>query len=202
MAWVHVAALSYPFATSMSTSDAPRSASFTRRNWGKILLFLVVLGPIAVFAAWTAVALSYSYSEGQRVGFNQKLSRKGWLCKTWEGEIALSNVPGQAPELFQYSVRDDAVAAQIQQLEGARVAITYEQHKGVPTSCFGETEYFATGVRRADDGTVPVGIPGAAPSSTTPSTVPGSTPGSTPGTAPATTPPAAPAPAGGGTRVP
>ena len=186
----------------MTTSDAPRSSSYTRRNWGKILLFLVVLGPIAVFAAWTAIALTYSYSEGTRTGYNQKLSHKGWLCKTWEGEIALSNVPGQAPQLFQYSVRDDAVAAQIQQLEGARVALTYEQHKGIPTSCFGETEYFATGVRRADDGTVPVGIPGAAPSSTTPSTVPGSTPGSSPGTAPAPPPPAAPAPAGGGTRVP
>jgi hypothetical protein len=179
----------------MTTSTGTRP-SYTRRNWGKILLFLVVLGPIAVFAAWTAVALSYTYSEGQRVGFNQKLSRKGWLCKTWEGEIALSNVPGQAPELFQYSVRDDAVAAQIQQLEGARVAITYEQHKGIPTSCFGETEYFATGVRRADDGTVPVGFPGALPAPTP------TAPGAAPSTAPATTPPATPAPAAGGTRVP
>jgi hypothetical protein len=184
----------------MTTSDAPRSASFTRRNWGKLLLFLVVLGPIAVFAAWTAIALTYTYSEGQRVGFNQKLSRKGWLCKTWEGEIALSNVPGQAPELFQYSVRDDAVAAQIQQLEGARVAISYEQHKGIPTSCFGETEYFATGVRRADDGTVPVSTPGALPAPTP--TAPGAVPGAAPSAAPATTPPATPAPAAGGTRVP
>ena len=176
----------------MTTSDASRSSSYTRRNWGKILLFLVVLGPIAVFAAWTAIALSYSYSEGTRTGYNQKLSHKGWLCKTWEGEIALSNVPGQAPQLFQYSVRDDAVAAQIQQLEGARVALTYEQHKGIPTSCFGETEYFATGVRRADDGTVPVGIPGALPAPTP----------TAPSTAPATTTPAAPSPAAGGTRVP
>jgi hypothetical protein len=177
------------------TTPAGTRPSYTRRNWGKILLFLVVLGPIAVFAAWTAIALTYTYSEGQRVGFNQKLSRKGWLCKTWEGEIALSNVPGQAPELFQYSVRDDAVAAQIQQLEGARVAITYEQHKGIPTSCFGETEYFASGVRRADDGTFPVGFPGAQPAPTP-------TAGAAPSAAPATAQPAAPAPAAGGTRVP
>jgi hypothetical protein len=168
----------------MTTPDATRP-SFLRRHWGKLLLALVVLGPLAVFAAWSAIALTYTYSEGQRVGYNQKLSRKGWLCKTWEGEIALSNVPGQAPEMFAYSVRDDAVAAQIQRLEGARVALTYEQHKGVPSSCFGETEYFATTVRRADDGSVPATMPGGVPA-----TAP--TPGTPAPPPPATTP--APAP--------
>jgi len=81
------------------------------------------------------------------VGFAQKLSEKGWLCRTWEGELAMATVPGVAPELFQYSVRDDSVARAIQELDGRRVALTYEQHRGVPTSCFGETEYFVTGVR-------------------------------------------------------
>ena len=181
----------------MTSPIAPKRDSFFRRHWGKLTLALLVLAPLVVFAVWSAVALTYTYSEGQRVGFNQKLSRKGWLCKTWEGEIALSNVPGQAPELFQYSVRDDAVASQIQKLEGARVALTYEQHKGIPTSCFGETEYFATGVRRADDGTVPVGNPGALPTPTPTPTAPSGASGTAPGTAPAT-----PAPAAGGTRVP
>ena len=119
-----------------------------RRHWGKLALGTLVLLPIVVIVAWTTIALSYSYSDGNRVGYNQKLSRKGWLCKTWEGEIALTAQPGVAPEIFRYSVRDDSVARAIQALEGQRVAIEYEQHKGLPTTCFGETEYFATGVQK------------------------------------------------------
>ena len=119
-----------------------------RRHWGKLTLATLVLLPIVVIAAWTTIALAYTYSDGNRVGYNQKLSRKGWLCKTWEGEIALTAQPGVAPEIFRYSVRDDSVARAIQALEGQRVAIEYEQHKGLPTTCFGETEYFATGVQK------------------------------------------------------
>jgi hypothetical protein len=131
------------------TADVRRDRQgFFRRHWGKLSLVTLILVPIAVFAAWTAITLGYSYSEGNRVGYNQKLSRKGWLCKTWEGEIALTAQPGVAPEIFRYSVRDDDVARAIRALEGQRVAIEYEQHKGVPTSCFGETQYFATGVQR------------------------------------------------------
>ena len=133
--------------TTPRSGDASRR-SFVRRHRGKLLLAAILIVPVAVIAIWSAVALRFSYSEGQRIGYNQKLSRKGWICKTWQGEIALSIVPGQAPELFRYSVRDDAVARQIQALEGARVSLTYQQHKGLPTSCFGETEYFATGVRK------------------------------------------------------
>ncbi|MGZ8413151.1 MAG: hypothetical protein ACXW05_10490, partial [Gemmatirosa sp.] len=165
------------------TTPIPRSRdSFVRRHWGKLSLAALLLVPALVFAIWSAVALTYSYSDGSRVGYNQKLSRKGWICKTWEGEIALSNVPGQAPELFQYSVRDDAVAEQIQQLEGARVVLSYEQHKGLPTSCFGETEYFATGVSRADDGTA--GVPPVTPAAPAAPTAPpaGASPAAVPGT--------------------
>jgi hypothetical protein len=168
----------------MTTPSARPRDSFVRRHWGKLTLALLVLAPLVVFAAWSAVALTYTYSDGQRVGYNQKLSRKGWLCKTWEGELALSNVPGQAPELFQYSVRDDAVAQQIQQLEGARVALTYEQHKGLPTSCFGETEYFATGVARADDGTLPATVPQITPAAPAPPPA-GASPAAVPGAPPA-----------------
>jgi hypothetical protein len=78
----------------------------------------------------------------------QKLSDKGWICKTWEGELAMQNLPGTAPEIFHFSVRDGAVAKQVQDLEGLKVALIYEQHKGVPSSCFGETEYFVTGVKK------------------------------------------------------
>lgn len=110
------------------------------------LLGLVVL-VLAIFAAYTWVALHWSYSEGERAGFMQKLSKKGWVCKTWEGELSLVALPGAAPEKFLFSVRDDEVAAKINQHVGQRVSLTYEQHIGLPTTCFGDTEYFITAVK-------------------------------------------------------
>lgn len=101
----------------------------------------------AVFAAYTWVALTWNYSEGERAGFMQKLSKKGWLCKTWEGELSLVALPGAAPEKFLFSVRDDAVATKINALVGQRVALTYEEHKGIPTSCFADTNYFVSDVK-------------------------------------------------------
>ena len=122
------------------------NSSHLRRNLilAAIILLLV---PAAVFAAWTAITLSYSYSQGERAGYVQKLSRKGWLCKTWEGELAMISVPGTAPQIFEFSIRDEAVARQALEAAGQRVALTYDQHQGVPTRCFGESQYFITGVR-------------------------------------------------------
>ncbi len=102
---------------------------------------------VAGFAAYIWIALHWSYSEGERAGFMQKLSHKGWLCKTWEGELSLVALPGAAPEKFYFSVRDEPIAQQINANVGQRVALTYEQHKGLPTSCFGETDYFVTAVK-------------------------------------------------------
>lgn len=120
---------------------------FVRRHWGKSLIAAVILLPALIFTIWAGVALSYSYSDGNRVGYVQKLSRKGWLCKTWEGELQISNIPGSAPILFQFSVRSDSVARAIEALAGRQVQIHYQQHVGVPSSCFGETEYFVDAVR-------------------------------------------------------
>ncbi len=127
-------------------ASAPHHGFF-RRNWGKVTIATVVLGPILVFVLWSAIALGYTYSSGTRTGYVQKLSRKGWLCKTWEGELAMSNVPGVMPEKFYFTVRSDSIASLITQSEGSRVSLTYAQHVGVPSSCFGETEYYITGVR-------------------------------------------------------
>lgn len=115
----------------------------------KIILaaLAVVVLIVGGFAAYTWSALKISYSSGDRSGYVQKLSKKGWVCKTWEGEMAMVSMPGTAPEIFHFSVRDDAVANKINQALGKRVAIHYEQHKGVPTQCFGETEYFITDVK-------------------------------------------------------
>jgi hypothetical protein len=109
---------------------------------------LIVLLPALVLTLWTIAALKFSYSTGERAGYLQKLSRKGWICKTWEGELAMQNLPGSVPEVFQFSVRDDRIAAQLQAFEGEKVALFYEQHQGVPSSCFAETEYFVTGAKK------------------------------------------------------
>ena len=107
----------------------------------------LVLTVVGLFTLWTMFALTYDYSDGERAGYVQKFSRKGWICKTWEGELALVNLPGAMPEIFHFSVRDNAMARTIQDSVGKRVALTYEQHIGVPTSCFGETEYFVIGMK-------------------------------------------------------
>ena len=117
-----------------------------KRRW-KMILAMVVIVPVIVFALYAWAALAYSYSKGERAGYLQKFSQKGWLCKTWEGEIAMATIPGTMPQIFDFSVRNDSVAGILNGLSGQRVNISYEQHKGVPTSCFGETEYFVTGVR-------------------------------------------------------
>jgi hypothetical protein len=130
----------------------PASPPRRRRGCGKPLFVLILLLLVAagILALWVWITLSYDYSEGERAGYVQKFSKKGWLCKTWEGELAMVNLPGAMPEIFSFSVRDDAVAQRINQSLGQRVVLHYEQHVGVPTSCFGETEYFVTGVRSAE----------------------------------------------------
>lgn len=107
-----------------------------------LILLSLIAAALALFAAYTWVTLHMSYSDGERAGFLQKFSRKGWICKTWEGEILLSSMPGAIPERFAFSVRDDLVAHQLMDAMGKRVQLTYSQHKGVPSECFGETEYF------------------------------------------------------------
>ena len=134
---------------STDTIDSTPEQGFVRRHWGKLTLATLLLVPALVLAAWTAIALSFAYSRGERVGYAQKLSEKGWLCSTWEGELTMNALPGAAPEKFYYTVRDDSVARAIQALDGRRVVLEYEQHRGVPLSCFGETDYFVKGVRPA-----------------------------------------------------
>jgi hypothetical protein len=110
----------------------------------KVLVAVLVL--VGLAAAYTYGSLRWSYSEGERAGYVQKLSRRGWVCKTWEGELAMVTMPGAIPEKFYFSVPSEAVAAKINQSIGKRVALTYQQHVGVPSSCFGDTAYFVSGV--------------------------------------------------------
>ena len=116
----------------------------------KTLAAIVVIA-ILLFVAYTWLVLSWSYSNGERAGYVQKLSHKGWLCKTWEGEMALVSMPGTVAEKFYFSVRDDALAKRINASIGQRVALSYEQHIGVPSNCFGETQYFISDIKNVDD---------------------------------------------------
>ncbi|PUE37402.1 hypothetical protein [Limnohabitans sp. Hippo4] len=109
-------------------------------------LGFAVLSVLLAFALYIWAVLSWSYSEGERAGFLQKVSYKGWICKTWEGELSLVAIPGAAPEKFLFTVRDEAVAQQLNEVAGKRVTLKYEQHRGLPTSCFGDTDYFVVGV--------------------------------------------------------
>ena len=120
----------------------------TTLNATKVLKSLTILlvSAIALFSLYVYIALNWSYSSGERAGFLQKVSHKGWICKTWEGELSLVAMPGAAPEKFLFTVRDEAIAQKISAAAGKRVTLNYEQHKGLPTSCFGDTDYFVTGV--------------------------------------------------------
>jgi hypothetical protein len=118
-------------------------------NATKVLKSLTILlvSAIALFSLYVYIALNWSYSSGERAGFLQKVSHKGWICKTWEGELSLVAMPGSAPEKFLFTVRDEAVAQKVSAAAGKRVTLNYEQHKGLPSSCFGDTEYFVIDVK-------------------------------------------------------
>jgi hypothetical protein len=121
----------------------------TTFNATKVLKSLTILlvSAIALFSLYVYVAINWSYSSGERAGFLQKVSHKGWICKTWEGELSLVAMPGSAPEKFLFTVRDEAVAQKVSAAAGKRVTLNYEQHKGLPSSCFGDTEYFVVDVK-------------------------------------------------------
>jgi hypothetical protein len=121
--------------------------AFIRNHKLATTLSVIIVVPVLIATIWISSTLGYTYSTGDRAGFLQKLSKRGWLCKTWEGEMQLTAIPGAAPEKFIFSVRSDSIAEELNKRLGQHVDVTYAQHKGVPTSCFGDTEYFVTAVR-------------------------------------------------------
>ena len=133
------------------TPPAPTRPGFFGRHKLATILGAIIVLPLLGFFLWVTLTLNYTYSSGDRAGIMQKFSSRGWICKTWEGELLMSAVPGSAPEKFLFSVRSDSVANEINKLNGRRVVLFYQQHKGVPTSCFGDTEYFVTGVKQMTD---------------------------------------------------
>jgi hypothetical protein len=134
-------------APSPAPSPAPPHQSFFRRHRWKIISTGFVTAVAGVVALWTLVTLTFSYSDGDRIGYVQKFSHKGWVCRTWEGELAMTPVPGSAPEIFYFTVRDKGVVKKIQEAEGKKVALHYKEKRGVPSSCFGDTRYFIADMR-------------------------------------------------------
>ncbi len=121
--------------------------TFTLSRTQKLIVAGLITVPLALLALYTWFVVSWTYSTGERAGYVQKFSKKGWICKTWEGELAMVAIPGSMPEKFYFTVRNDSVAGLINGSLGKRVALTYRQHVGVPTSCFGETQYYVSNVK-------------------------------------------------------
>ena len=105
---------------------------------------------LALLVAYTWLSLQWSYSEGERAGYVQTFTHKGWLCKTWEGELAMVSLPGTLSEKFPFTVRDERVAEKINKTMGKRVSVVYQQHAGIPSRCFGETSRYVVDVRLVD----------------------------------------------------
>jgi hypothetical protein len=117
----------------------------TRRHLWLILLGLITV-PAVLFTLYVGAALKWSYSDGERAGVLQKFSRRGWICKTYEGELAMSVVPGVAPTIWSFTVRDESVVPQLSAALGRRAVLHYTEHPGLPTTCFGHTAYFVDSV--------------------------------------------------------
>ena len=164
-----------------NSSGRRRSAGGLGR-WISILLLLFIVGG----GLWTWLTLAWAYAEGERAGVLQKFVRRGWFCKTQEGEIALYYGGGQymgagvSPQLWDFSVRDKAVAAELNKAVGHRVQLHYTEHPGIPTSCFADTRFLVDRVTVTD--TEPGAAPGGKPP--VPSGAPGASAAPTPNPTP------------------
>jgi hypothetical protein len=134
----------------MTTSPEAPAAPPRRRFRLWLLLAGLLIVPALLFTLYVGAIFAFSYSEGERAGILQKFSRKGWICKTYEGELAMSIVPGVTPTIWNFSVRDEDVVPQLYAALGKRVVLHYKEHRGVPTSCFGSTAYFVERVTISD----------------------------------------------------
>ena len=143
-----------PNDSTASETDNPK-----RRKWGLWLFFIFIVLPAGLFSLYTWGTLKYVYASGERAGFIQKISQKGWIFKTWEGEMAMVNLPGAMPEKFYFTVRHEDVAKRIEQNLGDRVVLHYNEHRGIPTRIFGDTTHFVTDVRPVENAVAPAPLP-------------------------------------------
>src|SRR5215475_14008279 len=142
--------------------------AYDQRGVGMLKVLLALLVIVVLLAGYFWSAWRWSYSSGERAGWVQKFSRKGWICKTWEGEMAMVSMPGSTSEKFAFTVWDDTAAEQINKYMGRRVSLHYEQKVGLPTSCFGETRYYVNQVTLVEE--IPLAPGVVVPTPSTPST--------------------------------
>lgn len=133
------------------TVPAAKPASKKRRRlWLKVGLPLILFVVVAC-GLWVWATLGFVYASSQRTGYVSNLSQRGWLCKTWEGELTVTRAPGIADTTnsatFRFTIRNDSVAKALQRVEGHQVTLSYDEHRGMPTTCFGETQDFVQGFR-------------------------------------------------------
>jgi hypothetical protein len=136
---------------SLLEEEERQMAAYDQRGIRKLRVLVALLVVVALTAGYFWAAMRWSYSSGERAGWVQKFSRRGWICKTWEGEMAMVSMPGSATEKFLFTVWQDEAVDQINKNMGRRVTLHYEQHVGLPTSCFGETRHFVTSVTRVEE---------------------------------------------------
>jgi hypothetical protein len=145
-------------------SSRRRTTSGRGARWVLIFLFVAALGA----GLWTWLTLAWAYADGERAGVLQKFTRRGWVCKTQEGDLAQYVVAGISPQIWKFSVRDPAVGAQLDKLVGERVQLHYTEHPGVPTACFADTRYFVDKVTlEPGPATSPTASPTASPATPT-----------------------------------
>jgi len=160
----------------MTRIEIPNASPRRRSGRGMRILTILLLLVVVGVALWSWLTLSWAYSDGERAGVLQKFSRKGWVCKTQEGELAQYVVAGISPQIWQFSVRDKTVAGQLDKAVGHRVQVHYTEHPGVPSSCFADTRYYVDRVTVTDDQPGGQSQPGlGAPAQPTPGVRPGVT---------------------------
>jgi|GEM_PF-189338 hypothetical protein len=163
------------YVPTMTTHTSPSSAGKRKTGWLWFVLLLLIVFPVV----WIWGMMSWSYSSGERAGWVQKFSKKGWVCKTWEGELALVTMPGTAQEKYVFTVWDDAVAQQINAAMGKRVSLHYDEKVGLPGSCFGETRYWVRGVKIVEEIPLAPGVVLPAPRTTAAPAAPTAAPAAT-----------------------
>ncbi len=114
----------------------------------KVLLFFVLLFVLALTGLY--FYFNYTYSEGSRAGMLMKFSNKGYVFKTYEGELNLGGInplPGNtiANNIWKFSVKNDSIAKLLQNKEGQMLRLHYkEKVKNLPWQ--GDTKFFVDGV--------------------------------------------------------
>ncbi|WGH76230.1 6-phosphogluconate dehydrogenase [Tenacibaculum tangerinum] len=109
------------------------------------ILGLVLLGIALIATLYYAFVYFVPYSEGVRSGELIKISHKGVIIKTWEGEIS-QGISGA--QIFSFSVEESEkeVINKLQEYQGRYVKVAYKERYG-KIFWLGDTKYFITNVQ-------------------------------------------------------